>query len=125
MEKSPVYLKIIGVLGTLSALLGLYMAIKIPGNIALAPLFFGLILGLFAFLVAKNKKIRSISSLTALGLAIVGIIVSMVVQATSEPTVAVDKTQEQVIEQRDSAITSGDELDNALDELDDLDDSTN
>ena len=117
MEKSPTYVKVIAVLGILAGLLGLIIAFKIPGNIALAPLVIGLAFGLIAFLISKNKKSKCLGSWLAIALSGIGIIISLTLQ-TKEAEVAVDKVQEETIEKTNEKITEGDELNDALDELD-------
>ena len=116
MEKSPTYVKIIAVLGVLAGILGLIMAFKVPGTLALAPLVIGLVFGLTAFLISKSKKAKCLGSWVALILSGIGIIVTLAFQ-TKEPEVAVDIKQEETIEQTNEDITESDELDEALDEL--------
>ncbi len=119
MEKIPAYVKVIAVLGILTGFLGLIIAFKIPGTIAFAPLLIGLVLGLIAFLISNKKKNKCIGSWVAMAISVLGIVITLVMQ-TKEAEVAVDKEQEQVIEQRNEDIIESNELDDALDELDDF-----
>ncbi len=119
MKKLPAYVKVIAVLGLLSGLFGLIIAFKVPGTIAFAPLLLGLIFGLIAFLISTKKKVKCFGSLIAMAISVLGIVITLLLQ-TKEAEVAVDKNQEQIIEQTNDDITTGDELDDALDELDDL-----
>jgi hypothetical protein len=120
MEKSPAYLKVFSIIGLLTSLIGLIVAFKIPGNIALIPLSLGLIISFLAFITAKAKRIKCIGSYIALAISIIGIITTLIINVSTEPTVAVDKNQEQIIEQTNDSITQSNELDATLDELDDL-----
>jgi len=120
MEKSPAYLKVFAIIGLLTAFVGLIIAFKIPGNIALIPLSLGLIISFLVFITAKAKRIKCFGSYVALAVSIIGIVVALVFNASVKPVVAVDKNQEQIIEQTNDSIVQSDELDDALEELDDL-----
>lgn len=117
MEKTPTYLKLISVLGLLSGIVGIVVAFKIPGTIALAPLFIGLVLGIIAFIIAKNKKAKCYGSIIALIVAVVGIALTIIMHLTRDPEVVVDEKQEKTLEQTNEDIVEGDDLDNALDDL--------
>lgn len=119
MEKAPTSVKIIAVLGMLSGIAGWAIAFKLPGTIAFVPLFLSLVLGLAAFMMARKKKVSCPGGYITMGIAIIGIIITLTLQG-KEVVVAVDEKQEQVIEKTDQVITEGEDLNDALDELDDL-----
>jgi len=119
MKKSPFYLKLIDIIAIITAFFGLLIAFKIPGTIGLAMLIFALILSLLSFFILRKKLIKSTSNYLALSMAVLGIITALLLQ-TEDVKVAVDVKQEQLIEQTDATITQGNELDEALDELDEL-----
>ena len=113
MEKSPTYVKIIAVLGVLAGILGLILAFKIPGTIALPPLVIGLVFGLTAFLISIKKKAKCIGSWVAMAISILGIIITLLMQ-TKEAEVAIDKQFGEKTEQ--SAEEVEDELDDMFEE---------
>lgn len=117
MDKTPAYVKVISIIGVLANTIGLIMAFKVPGNFALAPLFIGLILGLTAFFIAKKLKTKCMGSYVAIALSIIGIIITLTLQATNESEKVVDEQFNEKTEQTNNEITEGDELDDALNEL--------
>jgi hypothetical protein len=82
-------------------------------------LIFALMLALLSFFILRKKLIKSTSNYLALSLSVLGIITALLLQ-TEEVEVAVDVKQEQLIEQTNETITEGDDLDDALDELEDF-----
>lgn len=117
MDKTPAYAKVISIIGVLVGIIGLIMAFKVPGNFALVPLFIGLLFGFVAFLIAKKLKTKCMGSYLAIALSTIGIIITLTFQMTKESTKSVDVQFDKKTEQTNDEITEGDELDNALDEL--------
>jgi Na+/proline symporter len=119
MKKSPFYLKVVDIIAVIIAFFGLLIAFKIPGTIGLVMLIFALMLALLSFFILRKKLIKNTSNYLALSLSVLGIITALLLQ-TEEVEVAVDVKQEQLIEQTNETITEGDDLDDALDELEDF-----
>jgi len=117
MKKTPKYLVVISLFGTISALLGIIIAFMIPGTIAYAPLTIGIILGLISIGITKKNKYKCYGGYISSVLAIIGIIITLSMQA-KEPEVAVDKQFKEKTEESAEEVETGDELDNALDDLD-------
>lgn len=117
MKKPPVYLKILALIGIVISILGLVMAIKVPGNIAYAPLVTALLIALITVLIARKNKYKCYGSYIGTIISIIGIII-VLYQQTKLPEVAVDEQQIEQIEETNDEITESEELDDALDELD-------
>ncbi|MDA3891899.1 MAG: hypothetical protein PF517_09580 [Salinivirgaceae bacterium] len=120
MSKTPFYTKLLDIAAIILGFIGILVAFKLPGTIAFVPLFFAFIIALVSFFVLKKKNTRSVGNYLALTLAGAGIALTLLFQ-TEEAEVAVDLKQEQAIEESNQEVTESDELDDALEELDDSD----
>jgi hypothetical protein len=116
MSKAPIFTKLLDFFAVIIGFTGILVAFKIPGNIALGPLVLALIMGVVSFFILKKKGTRSVGNYLSLTLVGIGIVLTLLFQ-TEEAEVAVDKKQEQKIEESDKEIIESDELDDALDEL--------
>lgn len=108
--------KIINIIAVISGFTGMLMAVKIPGTVSLLPLVIGLLLGLTTLFITRKKQQRCVGCYLATSLALIGIIISVLVQLTTEPEVAVDKKFEKQTEKTATEVEQ--DLDDALNELD-------
>lgn len=110
MNKPPVFLKILGMLGMLSALAGIFISVKFPSNIGIVPLIIAILLGAITTLITLKRKVKCYAGYITLVLFAIGIIITMVNQS-KDSEIAVDEEQIEKLEESNEE---------ALDELDDL-----
>ncbi len=113
--KTPLWIKLLTLTGLASAIIGLIVLYKIPGNIALIPLTIGGILSITAFIAAQLKKSKCYLVYLVFALSLGGTIYLLTGKQTSE--VVVDEIQEQQLEKASKTIEDSEELDDLLDEL--------
>lgn len=105
----------LALLGIGLSLIAYIIILKISGNIGLVPLFISSILGISSFILAKYRHVNSIISKVCIILSIIGFVVFFVFTKDAE----IIEDEKQIIQQEETSkfIESGDELDNALDDL--------
>ncbi|MBI9068611.1 MAG: hypothetical protein JEZ09_15045 [Salinivirgaceae bacterium] len=118
MKKTSFGIKILNIIAIISGFIGMLLPIKMGGTISFLPLLIALLIGLFTLFITNKKKVRCVGCYLALSLSTIGILLTLLINLTSEPEVAVDKKTEQIREKSAQEIEKSDDLDDALDELD-------
>lgn len=120
MKKASIGIKLVNIAAVTSGFTGMLMSVKIPGTVSLLPLVIGFGMGLLTLFLTKKKEIRCVGCYLAVSLASIGILISILIQLTTEPEVAVDKKFDQEQVESANEVEKSEDIDDALDELDDL-----
>lgn len=98
MNEVPSFIRLLAVFGIFFGLFGSFMALKMPGNLAIYPLSIGLVFACTAFLFSLKKKVKCFGSYVGMGLAIFGLII-LTLKTTRTPEIPAEETQEQMIKE--------------------------
>lgn len=114
MKTTSIGIKILNIIAIVSGFTGMLMAVKLPGTLSLFPLLIALILGVISILRTRKNQVRCSGCYLGTSLAIIGFGLTLFIQLTTEPEVAVDKKFDQQTQQ--TADEAEDELDDLLNE---------
>jgi len=111
MNKPPLFLKVLGLLGVLSAFIGIYISFKFPSNIGVIPLIIALVLGAVVSIITKKRNIKCYAGYITLVLFAIGIII-MLVNQSKDSVIAVDEDQKELLDESNEEAL--DELENMI-----------
>lgn len=117
MQTPPKWLKAFVLTGIALGIISLIMAIKIPGTFSLLPLALVLLMGIIAIIVARTKKYKCFGGYIISAVAIVGIVIALYFTYVKGPEFVKDKNQQEQLKQTSDDVESGDDLDDALNDL--------
>lgn len=117
MKKPPGFLKALSLLGIITSVIAIIVALKVPGNIAIAPIALALIIGLIAVIITRKNSYKCYGGYITSTLVIIGLII-LLVQQMKTPEIAIDNEQQKTLEETDKEIIESEELDKMLDEID-------
>lgn len=110
MNKPPVFLKVLGMLGMLSALAGIFISVKFPSNIGLVPLVIALVFGAITTIITRKREAKCYAGYITLGLFAIGVVL-MLINQSKDSEIAVDEEQIEKLEEANEE---------AIDDLNDM-----
>ncbi|MGD9994871.1 MAG: hypothetical protein AB7S69_16350 [Salinivirgaceae bacterium] len=120
MKTNPTIVKILVSIALIAGIAGLILSLTPLKMIALIPSVLGIVFGIAAYAIAKSKKGKLGFIYVVLIIATIGMVTSLVREFGMEDKVAVDEQFQETTEQAATETEEGDDLEDALDELEEL-----